>query len=1090
MKILNLKFKNINSLSGENEIDFTKPIFTDSGLFAITGKTGSGKSSILDAISLAFYGETSRAKITGSENEVMTKGEKDCYSEIIFEVAGKKWKSSWKQELNSNGKLKPVKRIIADSNDKIIADQVSSCDIKIVDIIGLSFGQFTKVIMLAQGSFAVFLESNKNNKGELLEKITGTEIYGLISGKVFVRNKIENAKLDKILIEFNAIKILSKEEIENLDNEIGVSEKDKKQIDAELVRIEIAKKWFTELENLENQINVAKDKFPELEEKTKKAKIIFDKSETTLKTVKDEQKIQEPIFRKVRELDTKISEKEKLLQPILKAISETDSNKNELSSTLEKQNKDLDSSNILLIEKHNWAIENKKYEDLVSNYSAIENENQLLVASLNEIKELNSEIVYLQKDFESKQSNSKKATKDYTEKEKNLVVKTNEHETKKSELEKVLGGKDISELQSKKENLANLCRYINNLIDNVKAISANKKKIDKIDEEINTFSEPLKILLEKIDIDKKGNINLKSKIDLLDENIKLTKTIQSLEEHRNKLKDGEECPLCGSLEHPFAKDNIPQIGEKEKELIVLKNKHQGTTTTIQQDEIKLAKLDSNNKNALDNKEKEKESLEENNEKQKEILIEIKNLKLNYNIPKEEKKIEEILTEKQNEHKKVSILIEEANNCENKLKNLRDKEIPALEKEKNKTIDEKTEAELAQKLAEQQLKGKQDSASEIQKKYNSDKITFIKKLENYGVESIEALKKCLNAWNANKKQTDELTNQITTLKSNIAVNNKGLEGLINSFKEKQKETEDIENDKQKLSDEIKKIFSEKSVDEVESRLNKLLEDSEAEKTKSEKEKNDTNTEIEKNRAIVTEKEKEFLKIQKQKITEKSIAELQEESIKKKKEADDLSQKIGANNQTLKSNAENLNNSSNKQKEKEKQEAICSKWGNINELIGSADGKKYRNFAQALTFEHLIGLSNKQLQKMSDRYILKRTGDIDNPFELSVIDIFQNSVERTVNNLSGGEKFILSLSLALGLSNMASKNMRIDTMFIDEGFGTLDSGYLDVALNVLSNLQSEGKIIGVISHLTELKERITTHIEIVQSGNGYSKIQITN
>ena len=152
--------------------------------------------------------------------------------------------------------------------------------------------------MLAQGSFAVFLESNKNNKGELLEKITGTEIYGLISGKVFVRNKIENAKLDKILIEFNAIKILSKEEIENLDNEIGVSEKDKKQIDAELVRIEIAKKWFTELENLENQINVAKDKFPELEEKTKKAKIIFDKSETTLKTVKDEQKIQEPIFRK------------------------------------------------------------------------------------------------------------------------------------------------------------------------------------------------------------------------------------------------------------------------------------------------------------------------------------------------------------------------------------------------------------------------------------------------------------------------------------------------------------------------------------------------------------------------------------------------------------------------------------------------------------------------------------------------------------------------------------------------------------------------------------------------------------------------
>ncbi|MBZ4657197.1 MAG: ATP-dependent dsDNA exonuclease (SbcC)-like protein, partial [Methermicoccus sp.] len=174
----------------------------------------------------------------------------------------------------------------------------------------------------------------------------------------------------------------------------------------------------------------------------------------------------------------------------------------------------------------------------------------------------------------------------------------------------------------------------------------------------------------------------------------------------------------------------------------------------------------------------------------------------------------------------------------------------------------------------------------------------------------------------------------------------------------------------------------------------------------------------------------------------------------------------------------------------QQAIFNQWAKLNELIGSGDGKKYRNFAQALTFEHLISLSNRQLQKMSDRYLLKRSGDSTDPFELSVIDKFQNSEERTAQNLSGGEKFIVSLSLALGLANMAGKNMRIDTMFIDEGFGTLDSDYLDVALNALSNLQSEGKIIGVISHLTELKERISTHIEVVPMGNGHSKIQITN
>ena len=125
-------------------------------------------------------------------------------------------------------------------------------------------------------------------------------------------------------------------------------------------------------------------------------------------------------------------------------------------------------------------------------------------------------------------------------------------------------------------------------------------------------------------------------------------------------------------------------------------------------------------------------------------------------------------------------------------------------------------------------------------------------------------------------------------------------------------------------------------------------------------------------------------------------------------------------------------------------------------------------------------------MSDRYALKRTGDANNPFELSVIDSFQNNDERTAQNLCGGENFMVSLSLALGLANMAGKNMQIDSMFIDEGFATLDPDTLDVALNTLSNLQTEGKMIGVISHISELKERIATHVQVVQTGNGYSKI----
>ena len=168
MKILKLKFKNINSLAGEHEIDFTHPVFTNDGLFAITGKTGAGKSTILDAISLAFYGRTPRVKITGSENEVMTKGENECFAEILFEVAGKKWKSSLRQNRAGTGRLNPVSRTIADFDNNIIAEQVNACNDKIVEILGLSFEQFTKVVLLAQGSFAAFLEAEEKDKGALL----------------------------------------------------------------------------------------------------------------------------------------------------------------------------------------------------------------------------------------------------------------------------------------------------------------------------------------------------------------------------------------------------------------------------------------------------------------------------------------------------------------------------------------------------------------------------------------------------------------------------------------------------------------------------------------------------------------------------------------------------------------------------------------------------------------------------------------------------------------------------------------------------------------------------------------------------------
>jgi exonuclease SbcC len=168
----------------------------------------------------------------------------------------------------------------------------------------------------------------------------------------------------------------------------------------------------------------------------------------------------------------------------------------------------------------------------------------------------------------------------------------------------------------------------------------------------------------------------------------------------------------------------------------------------------------------------------------------------------------------------------------------------------------------------------------------------------------------------------------------------------------------------------------------------------------------------------------------------------------------------------------------------QQQECRRWENLHALIGSADGKKYRNFAQGLTFELMIGHANRQLQKMTDRYLLVR--DDASPLELNVIDNYQAGEIRSTKNLSGGESFIVSLSLALGLSHMAGKNVRVDSLFLDEGFGTLDEEALDIALETLAGLQQDGKLIGVISHVPAMKERIGTQIRVTPQNGGRSRI----
>jgi exonuclease SbcC len=162
-----------------------------------------------------------------------------------------------------------------------------------------------------------------------------------------------------------------------------------------------------------------------------------------------------------------------------------------------------------------------------------------------------------------------------------------------------------------------------------------------------------------------------------------------------------------------------------------------------------------------------------------------------------------------------------------------------------------------------------------------------------------------------------------------------------------------------------------------------------------------------------------------------------------------------------------------------------WGYLNALIGSKEGDKFRKFAQGLTLDNLVWLANNQLNRLHGRYLLQRKDS--EALELQVVDIWQADAVRDTRTLSGGESFLVSLALALALSDLVSHKTRIDSLFLDEGFGTLDAETLDTALDALDTLNASGKTIGVISHVEAMKERIPVQIKVKKiNGLGVSRL----
>ncbi len=1137
MRILQVRFKNLNSLVGEWKIDLTHPTFITGGIFAITGPTGSGKTTILDAICLALYGRTPRlGKISQSTNEAMSRQTAECFAEVTFETQKGKFRCTWSQHRarkKPDGDLQNPKHEIADADTgELLETKTREVAAQIEQATGMDFMRFTRSMMLAQGEFAAFLKAEPDQRAPILEQITGTEIYSTISTAVHVRRSEEQAKLDALENGVSGIQPLSDQEEfslqQTLDEIIGRDTEFTKQLQQNTVALE----WHKTLVRLEaelaqtqsgltalNQQRTALEPAAETLKLANKA-LELNATYATLVALRDafanasatllDKEAQIPLQKQraeqvATEFDTateafhtqKMAHDE--LLGTLKKVRDHDTRLNTLMQPLnnakeivQAQERDLNETNVAHVKTTDAANKaNKQYKELQNQLDATRGDEQL-VETLAGIKERLEQLRSKQKQVATKQQ------------EHDVAVQNTR------QAEKAVAGKNARLMQTR--NAASMHATV------------LQNRIVQILEKNNALDTQIQDLRNE-------HIALNQSIPLLETKVALLREIESLEDKRKQLQDGVPCPLCGSTNHPYAHENTPSLNNACQELEQARRlQYQNTQalvdfekrssagktelelTTVQQRELsELLQNTLNNFEDNPNGDSEVVTLfKPSNEEHINSLAETNTNKMRSSLVTAERELNEAAFYFNNTQKNSERLgVEHA---------AAHVELIALLEVLQTQLAPMGVINLTEQTSEVVFNNLNERRS-IWISNHRKKVDLEQGISNFATtiqQQAVRIEELHNALNASRTNLDALTKEYEGLRAErVEIFGNKSPDFEEQISREGLETHDAAREdvrqKQNIVFQNLRTTSEK-IAELQQEVAKqhpLLQLEEAKFAASlsaagfsceniflaarlpEKDRKSLEQRTKENAEQLTAQKIKFddiaenLRVEQSKnISMETHQELQFKNCVIQNEQRELQQKLGATQQKISENKTVKAAQGERQAHLVAQKRECERWNNLYQLIGSADGKKFRNFAQGLTFEIMIMHANRQLQKMTDRYLLAR--NTVQALELNVVDNYQAGEMRSSKNLSGGESFIVSLALALGLAQMSSKNVRVDSLFLDEGFGTLDEEALDTALETLASLQADGKLIGVISHVLPLKERITTQILVTPQTGGRSTL----
>ena len=953
MKILAIRLKNLTSIEGTVEVDFTAEPLHSAGIFAISGPTGAGKSTLLDALCLALYDKAPRfATSVESVNladvgdnqinqsdvrNLLRRGTSDGYAEVDFlGIDGRRYRSRWSVRRTRNkisGSLQPQTMEVKElDTEKEFQGTKKELLIQLVELVGLTYEQFTRTVLLAQNDFATFLKSKGAAKAELLEKLTGTGVYSRISQEVYARNKAAQEEVTLIQNRMNVIELMPEEELLALQKE--------KELLAEkrVTGIKLLAEQNEQLNvvrSLKMQEDLWKKKQQEEQEEQARLKMLqgaLASQEEGLVHFKAQWEAIQPDLKKARQLDVQIqsqqdsyTQSKQMLQSANKQVSEQEQ---KMRMATEQLQVSYSSLNRLLnhvgIEE---ALQLEQVEEI------LRQEADKLTAGIN----TNEERLLRLNSF-------------------GYPLLTEEQMKLQKELTRQQNIRQLTETQTK-----------------------TKAEIERLEKET---TDCLKQLTEQ-------ETALKV-TQRLYENARMAvgKDVKAL---RQQLQEGEACPVCGSTAHPYHQeqevvDTLFRSIEQEYNAAVANCQQINNRSIVLQRDWTHQKM-------VDGQIGEqlaalyKAGIDAGNEEQiqhrltelAERILEYRNLYAEWQRSDEEIK-------KMRAH--CEALRENVSLCR-----------LAMQKVSS---------------AKEQLLLLQNTASAEQKRF-------------------EVIEKALNVL---RQERSQLLKGKSADEAEAVVAKREKE-LNLALEKARKEVEAVHNRLSGLQGEMKQITL--AIGELQEQYKKIESPEQLPEIIKKQQEENLNTE----RALST-MEARLLQQAKNKLTVEQIA-----------------------------------------KELAEKQTIAERWAKLNKLIGSADGAKFKVIAQSYTLNLLLLHANKHLSYLSKRYKLQQVPDT---LALQVIDCDMCDEIRTVYSLSGGESFLISLALALGLSSLSSNNLKVESLFIDEGFGSLDAESLRTAMEALEQLQMQGRKIGVISHVQEMSERISVQVQVHKKVNGKSVLTV--